>query len=274
LNFILIPRSNGPYAHFNSGRMSLPPTLDGKVQPDKIELVERVLVAHEMGHAIFDQSLIGRVRNWETILTLRSKLDQNQQLRRALQIETDSINTQLDSHLSAEAAAKLEARKKDLWDQRNQLTKQWREISQELDLYYPASNIDRAYHELFADLIAVLATNDLAADARVRQYSLIQPEYTIDVLDLKYRDFGSEIPVKGWNSHMSHTMLSPVRSYLGKKINARGSMTPEQKAEFVAWVLKSIVAEVIERSAPSAPKGLSVPDINQRLIDKLESQPH
>ncbi len=119
------------------------------------------------------------------------------------------------------------------------------------------------YHELFADALVVIYTRD----PEIIKKGLAHPTRPDQNMDQE-RDFSLNHSYEQWHESEAHALLSPVRSHIWKLIS---KINPEQRTnqEIVRTLYIALRDEILERSENRELWNLTVPEINKRLIRKL-----
>lgn len=106
----------------------------------------------------------------------------------------------------------------------------------ELNVALVDTLFEKAYEELFADMLAVLMMNDVDAVPQVLEVSGSSTE------DALIRSFTAPHVLAGWDYRGPYGLLSPARNFLGPKIVA--SRTSAEKSRLVVSVLNAILSSI------------------------------
>jgi hypothetical protein len=129
-------------------------------------------------------------------------------------------------------------------------------------------NISSPYNELFADTVAVLYTNDL--DSMSDNFEFEGMSESEDIVNSLSRSFTVHHDVETWNEDkITHYVLAPTRSYIGKLISP-SSMSLADKKALLSSILDSSIEAMSERWDKQ--KELTVQEINKDLIERLRSR--
>jgi hypothetical protein len=107
---------------------------------------------------------------------------------------------------------------------------------EELNIALVDTLFEKAYEELFADMLAVLMMNNVDAVPQVLEASGGSTE------DALIRSFIAPHALVGWDYRGPYGLLSPARNFLGPKIVA--SRTPAEKSRLVVSVLNAILPSI------------------------------
>jgi len=243
------------------------PVLDGVKDS---EMMREATIVHEVGHHIIKEYLIKNVdfiREYDQFYKKRTLalkkwnedyLPEYERLQRSGKSAEEATDFMLSKHPSFE-----------------NMLKELMEINSrpEMDL---VPYVWMPYHELFADLVAVIFFKDLDV-----MFKAIHTEKTPEIKMKFYRprSFSRENKteeIRGLND--PHTTLSPIRSYLGQLI--KKNPTQGQQLELLNRVRDIIVEEInyfyskhvtsFQKMGNYKGKGLDITLMNMRILEKLE----
>ena len=121
------------------------------------------------------------------------------------------------------------------------------------------------YHELFADVVAVMYAQDPQAMRRTVEFAGAQGK---DLYAAEARDFTALHKAIGWNDTTPHYLLSPTRSYLYRTQWPK-AYTSKEKAAFLRHIFM-VLKDEIQANWNAPAKSPEVLNIN--LINRFKSQ--
>jgi hypothetical protein len=132
-------------------------------------------------------------------------------------------------------------------------------------------DIETAYDELFADVVAVLHDRDGRAVMRSSMYSGPHDDFGKIRARARMRDFTRRHSVKGWKETNPHVLYGPVRSHLWRTyLSHPGGM--EDRAGTLKKVFDAIREEIRERHAVAELYDLAPEAANERLIRRIDER--
>ncbi|CAE79016.1 hypothetical protein AB1A81_05020 [Bdellovibrio bacteriovorus] len=218
--------------------------------------------AHEYGHVILTDWLTCDIPEFKAIREgIASSMIANQKVyflanQRGL-IEKRIIAAPTQSHQE-----RLLKKKQDIERQLAQAYFEAGEFSAEQNRIL---NLLAPYHELFADVVAVLYAEDPQAMRKAVEFPSGSNK---DIYMAEARDFTVGHAHQHWNDSTPHYMLSPVRSSLfaGHWIKRYSSA---EKREYLVKVYNLLRDDILSRWHQETP---SVQDANKTLIEKINSR--
>lgn len=128
-----------------------------------------------------------------------------------------------------------------------------------------ASRLLSPYHELFADLVTVLAYNDKSSILNALYYNEMSDQsYQM----LLFRNFeGDEVNMNSPFVHEEHGMFAPIRRFIGNQLWPNND---EEKKTLIQQLYKAIVIEMRKNLALSDDE-LDPRSLNQNLLSTLNS---
>lgn len=209
-----------------------------------------VMLAHEYGHAIFHHNL--------------QQFDKLYLRNMNLAKEYDEIFFKLNKVKMKNSDDPLV---RDLQDKLNKFDKQEVDIAK-LDTLFLS-----AFHELFADMIAVIRMNDLEAMTKLVTKTSLEE----DGLE---RSFKHILEVKGWDYEAPYFALAPTRSYIGNVLIKQGNQ--ESHGRLIKIVFDAMVIQ-LKKSRENLFKQyeknpnlaiyeyeLKIEEMNQGIIDAIK----
>ncbi|ASD64454.1 hypothetical protein B9G79_13190 [Bdellovibrio bacteriovorus] len=218
--------------------------------------------AHEYGHVILTDWLTRDIPEFKAIREgIASPMIANQKVyflanQRGL-IEKRIIAAPTPSHQE-----RLLKKKQDIERQLAQAYFEGGEFSAEQNRIL---NLLAPYHELFADVVAVLYAEDPQA---MRKAVELPSSSDKDIYMAEARDFTIRHSHEHWNDSTPHYRLSPVRSRLFAGHWIKGYSSTE-KREYLEKVYNLLRDDILSRWHQETP---SVQDANKTLIEKINSR--
>lgn len=212
------------------------------------EASRRVVMAHELGHRKFDE-VVSRLPGGPELLRregaqARLRLVTDRSFARQVVFGGQRFDLQA---MSRDTQAERQALE--------QLAGCGAQTQQRPDCVLEDRSLLHPYHELYADLVAVLHARDWRAMAKV-----VHPELA------PFHDFTVEHSLQGWSRTEPHEMLAPARGY-----TARLAMQSKYStAAVLEAASQAIEAELRARIADPALRTLSPAAVNERLMRALD----
>ena len=219
VNIIIVPTSDN--ASFDSGHnVEIPRTMefassDWGGEPIYKTTIDALSVyAHEYGHAVFDTYISAGIPAYSEIKRIRNAM-------------SDLEVAALKENLSADDLAKIKKQSKDLYDSMINNKELMR-----------LNGVTMAYHEVFADTVAVFVTNDKTSISE----ALFNPAVPIWNSNAKEgwesRDFSRPRDPDKWTSDEVHMLFSPLRSTIGSDACwPKDNADKTKKLKFLAQIL-------------------------------------
>ena len=230
----------------------------------------QAILAHEYGHLIFRENFIRiepKMREAEAVfpqtLEPRKKVD-------TLDAELDLLRKQLPT-LSWDEKSVVWKRMHELETEKNQLIAQVMELMQ-----IPTKLNERLdpYDEFFADVVAVLQTENPSAVSEATKFTILQQKVGKPKL-LKFsddsRDFQNKIQRPLY--YGKHEYFLTVRAHLWNSYLASQSLLHGSKAKILSAVYAAVAKEAqLSIAAPSFGPQESWKELNQNLIQRLDAE--
>ncbi|UOF02297.1 hypothetical protein [Bdellovibrio reynosensis] len=219
-----------------------------------------VTFAHEYGHVIFSEWLAREIPAYKQLqLEIRDSTIASQMIyslanKRAL----------LNKFLTQAPANQREALSAELKDVERNLGQVYFQASEYTQEQTRILNIIAPYHELFADVVAVLYAQDPQAMRHSIEFAGAQGK---DLYAAEARDFSHNHSADGWQDTTAHYMLSPTRSYLFADHWVK-NYSGNEKAAYIKLVFK-VLKEEIQTSWNS--DAIDAASANKSLIKRFQS---
>lgn len=213
--------------------------------------------AHEFGHSIFALEMVKLNPSWKEALDLQNESTEKEIAMGILFVNNKDIFLDQNFDMNKITNPDLLARVEELLTNWGKLNEEFRELDEKVEAteYFTYKNLMHPHNEFFADLIAVLYTNDGAALYKsMSRTKLIQNhEEKNIILSAQLRDFTRrENELSRWTKFISrldektkryvtegHTLLAPVRYHIWSNY-IKGETSQMRKLVIIKNVLTAI----------------------------------
>ncbi|MCT4643072.1 MAG: hypothetical protein N4A33_12345 [Bacteriovoracaceae bacterium] len=237
---------------------------------------------HEYGHAILDENLKTKVRGWKTLhLYLEKYIHASIKSARAEDkiIKLQDIMDELENQGHAKEALKIKNKLDKVVKESDFLDERVYKLEAELLKREKLNIMAMPYHELFADVLAVVYDKDGAAVSkalsRTKFMNHHHQEYRTSVRHRDFTDRNNRIDRFKGSVHDIHGYFAPVRYHLWTNYLRRPSYLRES-SKTLKKVLDAIVSEINYLLQFSDRYEdffeFDIKKINERLIKEIDKQ--
>ncbi len=261
----------GENAEFNWGDKIIFPFqffINGKPKHPKFA---QTVLAHEYGHYIFSVNLRESVKKYaEYEIQAKMMIDSHSEVRKR---SDDYENAVLDlskarKEGNEDKVAELRKKVESTEEYFDRASESLDQLNVEVkDSVFTRISI-LSYHELFADIIAVLHVNqptamsDALSSSNTKDASEKFANYS--------RSFLNRIRLNGWNKNEPHILFAPVRRIVWEYILSNPKYN--QNREIMLKEILFCITEEIRLRIDEKKFSLSPEEMNRRLIDSLMSR--
>lgn len=198
--------------------------------------------AHEYGHAVFDKYISAALPEYAEVKQLFNQMSDLELKPYQSQLTPEQLKATRDQY-------------KALYDSLKTKPELVRVLSLTL-----------AYHEVFADTIAVFTADSKNAISEALYNPLARPYDKYARIMWEGRDFGSKHDLDTWDMDEEHLLFSPLRSQIGlEECWPKSAADKTRKLKFLAKIL----TEQMQKKNAAKQKA-TIPD-NRELIEKYKT---
>lgn len=248
-------------------------------EPRQTPQLSLPVTAHEYGHAIFDHNLTLMDPVFVTIKTLHRDMGVAEQKYKAIIAQYEKALNTTGINFNLCETKQYEWRLKEIYttepkrssyiefcDELKKIERENARIQKQIFHYEWIVEMVRPYHELFADVVAVLENNDL--DAISNSFLIADHQNSTENMDtIRLRSFSQCPSADGFNTTKAHGHFSPTRCEVGRIITS-SQLTRPQLLRTIFDVFSEDIMEKIKSTTWDLPSS----EDNKRLIKKLRNK--